>query len=59
MTAAIGIEYGHLQRGDRLALLGIGSGINVVMLGIDWQRSLTQPAASPCSLRHAAAEISR
>jgi acyl-CoA:acyl-CoA alkyltransferase len=39
LTAAIGIEQGHLKRGDQVALLGIGSGINVVMLGVDWQRS--------------------
>ena len=32
MTAAIGIENGHVQPGDRVALLGIGSGINVIML---------------------------
>ena len=36
MTAAIGIENGHLQTDDRVALLGIGSGINVIMLGIEW-----------------------
>ena len=41
MTAAIGIDAGHLKKNDRLALLGIGSGINVVMLGVDWQRSLS------------------
>jgi acyl-CoA:acyl-CoA alkyltransferase len=41
MTAAIGIERGHLSAGDRLALLGIGSGINVVMLGIEWQRAIS------------------
>jgi 3-oxoacyl-[acyl-carrier-protein] synthase-3 len=35
-TAALGIEKGHLQPGDRVALLGIGSGINVMMLGIEW-----------------------
>ncbi len=39
MTAAIGIENGHLKRGDHVALLGIGSGINVIMLGVEWQRS--------------------
>ena len=39
MTAAIGIENGRLQKDDRVALLGIGSGINVVMLGVDWQRN--------------------
>ena len=42
MTAAIGIENGHLQKDDRVALLGIGSGINVIMLGVEWQRSLVE-----------------
>jgi 3-oxoacyl-[acyl-carrier-protein] synthase-3 len=42
MTAALGIENGHLQKNDRVALLGIGSGINVIMLGLDWQRSPTE-----------------
>ncbi|MEX2119419.1 MAG: 3-oxoacyl-ACP synthase III [Pirellulales bacterium] len=37
ITAAIGIEQGHLAPHDRVALLGIGSGINVVMLGLEWQ----------------------
>jgi 3-oxoacyl-[acyl-carrier-protein] synthase-3 len=31
-TLAIGIERGHYKAGDRVALLGIGSGINVLML---------------------------
>ena len=34
----MGIESGHLQPGDRVAMLGIGSGINVIMLGVEWQR---------------------
>ena len=38
ITAAMGIERGHVRPGDRVAMMGIGSGINVVMLGIDWQR---------------------
>ena len=42
MTAAMGIEKGHLHKDDRVALLGIGSGINVIMLGVDWQRSLAE-----------------
>lgn len=37
ITAAIGIEGGRLDRGDRVALLGIGSGINVIMLGLEWR----------------------
>jgi len=39
-AAAIGIEQGRLAPGDRVALLGIGSGINVLMLGLDWRKSL-------------------
>jgi 3-oxoacyl-[acyl-carrier-protein] synthase-3 len=42
MTAAIGIENGHLRKGDQVALLGIGSGINVIMLGVEWQKSLVE-----------------
>lgn len=38
-AAAAGIENGHLQPNDRVAMLGIGSGINVLMLGVDWQTS--------------------
>lgn len=37
MTAALGIENGHLEPGDRVGLFGIGSGINVLMLGVEWQ----------------------
>jgi 3-oxoacyl-[acyl-carrier-protein] synthase-3 len=53
MTAAIGIEQGHLKRDDRVALLGIGSGINVVMLAVQWQKSLVKIShakQSPASL---------
>jgi len=42
MTAALGVEQGHLGSGDHVAFLGIGSGINVVMLGIDWQTSAAE-----------------
>jgi 3-oxoacyl-[acyl-carrier-protein] synthase III len=35
-TAAIGVERGHLAPGDHVALLGIGSGLNSVMLGLRW-----------------------
>jgi 3-oxoacyl-[acyl-carrier-protein] synthase-3 len=40
MTAALGIEHGRVQPHDRVALLGIGSGINVIMLGLEWQGAL-------------------
>ena len=53
VTAAIGIERGHLKPGDRTALLGIGSGINVVMLAVDWRTSYvkTEPELSPSARR--------
>jgi len=38
LTAALGIERGHVQPGDRVALLGIGSGLNALMLGLEGPR---------------------
>lgn len=46
-AAAIGIERGHLATGDQVAMLGIGSGINSLMLAVDWQKSLVESAESP------------
>ncbi|MGA2031519.1 MAG: 3-oxoacyl-ACP synthase III [Thermoguttaceae bacterium] len=37
ITAALAAEAGHLQPGHRVALMGIGSGINVLILGIEWR----------------------
>jgi 3-oxoacyl-[acyl-carrier-protein] synthase-3 len=34
-AAALGFENGHVRTGDRLALLGIGSGLNCIMLGLE------------------------
>ena len=42
ITAAIGVENGHVQKDDHVALMGIGSGINVLILGVDWQTSLVE-----------------
>ena len=36
ITMAMGVEQGALLPGQRCAVLGIGSGINALMLGIDW-----------------------
>jgi 3-oxoacyl-[acyl-carrier-protein] synthase III len=36
ITAALAEERGFLQPGDRVGLLGIGSGLNCVMLGVEW-----------------------
>ncbi|HEV7999254.1 MAG TPA: 3-oxoacyl-ACP synthase III [Planctomycetaceae bacterium] len=33
---SIGIEQGRIVDGDHVALLGIGSGLNALMLGIEW-----------------------
>jgi acyl-CoA:acyl-CoA alkyltransferase len=46
VTMALGIERGLLQRGDRVALLGIGSGINCQMLAVEWEKAI-----SDCRLR--------
>ncbi len=40
-TAALGIEQGHLTAGDKVALLGIGSGLNSIMLGWEFQGHAT------------------
>ncbi|HET6879492.1 MAG TPA: 3-oxoacyl-ACP synthase III [Pirellulales bacterium] len=50
VTAAIGIEQGHLSPSDQVALLGIGSGLNVVMLGIDWR-------TNPVAIEQASVEV--
>jgi 3-oxoacyl-[acyl-carrier-protein] synthase-3 len=47
ITLALAIESGHLQPREHAALLGIGSGINVLMLGVDWQESLIRPTPEP------------
>ncbi|MEX0977950.1 MAG: 3-oxoacyl-ACP synthase III, partial [Pirellulales bacterium] len=53
ITMALGIESGHLAPRDHVALLGIGSGINVLMLALDWQTSLVAADANCPSKKHA------
>ncbi|MGB0894498.1 MAG: 3-oxoacyl-ACP synthase III [Parashewanella sp.] len=36
VTAAIAHEQGFLKKGDQVSFLGIGSGLNCMMLGIKW-----------------------
>ncbi len=43
LTMALGIETGHLKPNEHTVLLGIGSGINSLMLAVDWQKSLAEP----------------
>jgi len=46
ISMAMGIEAGHLHEGDQVAMMGIGSGINCVMLAADWHKSPTTSASS-------------
>jgi 3-oxoacyl-[acyl-carrier-protein] synthase-3 len=43
ITLALAVENGFIGEQEHVALLGIGSGINCVMLAVDWQRSLQPP----------------
>jgi 3-oxoacyl-[acyl-carrier-protein] synthase-3 len=40
VTMAIGLENGFVQPEENVALLGIGSGINCLMLSVQWKKSL-------------------
>jgi 3-oxoacyl-[acyl-carrier-protein] synthase-3 len=57
VTMAIGIEQGRLRAGDRVAMLGIGSGINCLMLGVEWQRSAQPSSHSQKRPRRQAAPV--
>lgn len=35
-TLSLAVEQGAVRRGDKVALLGIGSGINCLMLAVEW-----------------------
>jgi 3-oxoacyl-[acyl-carrier-protein] synthase-3 len=45
ITMALAAESGFIQTDDRVALLGIGSGINCLMLAARWQRTLAPRGA--------------
>jgi len=46
-TMAIGLENGFVSPGQHLGMLGIGSGINCVMIGVQWQKTLVAGSGSP------------
>jgi 3-oxoacyl-[acyl-carrier-protein] synthase-3 len=55
VTLALGMQDGHLERGDHVALLGIGSGIHSLMLALQWQECLVlghpvRPARRPVTV---------
>lgn len=47
ITLALAAENAFIQPNDHVALLGIGSGINCLMLAVDWQRTLAPRSAVP------------
>jgi len=47
VTLAIGIEKEHYRSGDHVAMLGIGSGINVLMLALNLERGLVAGGMFP------------
>jgi 3-oxoacyl-[acyl-carrier-protein] synthase-3 len=56
VTMAIGVEQGRLRPQDRVAMLGIGSGINCLMLAVEWKNNpagAAKESAKIASLAHA------
>jgi 3-oxoacyl-[acyl-carrier-protein] synthase-3 len=47
VTMALGIEHGRVRQGDRIAMLGIGSGINCLMLAAKWQSAPVAALSTP------------
>lgn len=41
ITMAVALEKDHVVSGNRVALLGIGSGINCLMMAVEWQKTLS------------------
>ncbi len=44
---AMAVEQGKLSAGDQVAMLGIGSGINSLMIGVEWQAVTQRSVPSP------------
>ena len=65
LTMAIGLEQGHVGRGERVGMLGIGSGINSLMMAVEWQRALVGTdsgqivASETVSTIHASGDLAR
>jgi acyl-CoA:acyl-CoA alkyltransferase len=57
LTMAMAAEAGWLERDQNVAMLGIGSGINCQMLGVNWQQGLV--GGDPAMARARAASIPR
>jgi len=48
LTLALALEAGHIGANDRVALLGIGSGINCQMIGVEWQATRVMGILQDC-----------
>jgi acyl-CoA:acyl-CoA alkyltransferase len=60
ITLALAIENGFIGQQQHVALLGIGSGINCLMLAVDWQQSLVKrPPVSPPHFAASPPDINR
>ncbi len=57
ITLALGLERGLVRPGDRVGLLGIGSGINCLMMAAQWQRALVRSELDSPAPRAAAAAV--
>ncbi|MGY8768250.1 MAG: 3-oxoacyl-ACP synthase III [Pirellulales bacterium] len=42
VSMAIAAQHGYFSSGDNIGMLGIGSGINSVMIGVNWQKALVK-----------------
>ncbi|MCH7724983.1 MAG: 3-oxoacyl-ACP synthase III [Planctomycetes bacterium] len=47
IAMAIGLTEGHVTPGENIGLLGIGSGINCVMVGVNWQETRVLGSTEP------------
>jgi 3-oxoacyl-[acyl-carrier-protein] synthase-3 len=56
ITMAHALESGFAQSGDNVAMLGIGSGINCLMVAANWQESRVCSALDESEAAHRGAE---
>jgi 3-oxoacyl-[acyl-carrier-protein] synthase-3 len=59
ITMALGCQEDHVKAGEHVGLLGIGSGINCLMLAVHWQQSRVAGRGDPGLRRSVAADTER
>jgi len=50
ITMAHGLEKGFIKPGHKVGMFGIGSGINCIMMGVEWNKSLIGSSLTPGEL---------